>query len=72
MGSGIGGANGLSVANAEDYVVAIMGGGAMQMYGMELLVAVKYKLPILAKAAFDNAETEGLRALGVRFYSIIS
>lgn len=47
MGSGIGGAIGLAVANSESYVVAIVGDGAMQMYGMEVLVAVKYKLPII-------------------------
>ena len=54
MGSGIGGAIGLGVAasmeipeNTPSYVVAIVGDGCMQMYGMEVLVAVKYQLPIV-------------------------
>lgn len=53
MGSGIGGAIGLGVADPNSYVVAIIGDGGMQMYGTEVLVALKYNLPIVF-AVFNN------------------
>jgi len=54
MGSGIGSAIGLSLANRQRRVVCICGDGGMQMAGMELLVAVKLRLPIVF-AVFNDA-----------------
>jgi acetolactate synthase-1/2/3 large subunit len=47
MGSGIAGAIGLAVADPSRPVVCIAGDGGMQMAGMEALVAVRERLPIL-------------------------
>lgn len=47
MGSGIGSAIGLALANRERPVVCICGDGGMQMAGMELLVAIRLRLPIV-------------------------
>lgn len=47
MGSGIAGAIGLSLADRSRRVVCIAGDGGMQMAGMEALVAVRERLPIL-------------------------
>jgi acetolactate synthase-1/2/3 large subunit len=47
MGSGIAGAIGLSVADPSRPVVCIAGDGGMQMAGMEALVAMRDRLPIL-------------------------
>jgi acetolactate synthase I/II/III large subunit len=47
MGSGIAGAIGLAVADPSRRVVCICGDGGMQMAGMELLVAVRERLPIV-------------------------
>jgi acetolactate synthase-1/2/3 large subunit len=47
MGSGIAGAIGLALADRSREVVCIAGDGGMQMAGMEALVAVRERLPIL-------------------------
>src|SRR6185503_1320466 len=47
MGSGIAGAIGLSMADRSRPVVCIAGDGGMHMAGMEALVAVRERLPIL-------------------------
>jgi acetolactate synthase-1/2/3 large subunit len=47
MGSGIAGAIGLAMADPSRTVVCIAGDGGMQMSGMEALVAVRERLPIL-------------------------
>jgi acetolactate synthase-1/2/3 large subunit len=47
MGSGIAGAIGLGVADPSRPVACIVGDGCMQMSGMEALVAVRERLPIL-------------------------
>jgi acetolactate synthase-1/2/3 large subunit len=47
MASGIAGAIGLAVAEPHKPVICIAGDGCMQMAGMEALVALKEKLPIL-------------------------
>jgi acetolactate synthase I/II/III large subunit len=54
MGSGISGAIGLALARPERPVVCICGDGGMQMVGMEVLVALKYRLPIVF-AVFNDA-----------------
>jgi acetolactate synthase-1/2/3 large subunit len=54
MGSGIGSAIGLALGNRERRVVCICGDGGMQMAGSELLVAIKYKLPIVY-AVYNDA-----------------
>src|SRR5204863_8081416 len=54
MGSGISGAIGLALANPERPVVCVCGDGGMQMVGMEALVALKYRLPIVY-AVFNDA-----------------
>jgi len=54
MGSGISGAIGLALARPDRPVVCICGDGGMQMVGMEALVALKYKLPIVY-AVFNDA-----------------
>lgn len=47
MGSGIAGAIGLGIADPSRPVVCIAGDGGMQMAGMEALVAMRERLPIL-------------------------
>jgi acetolactate synthase-1/2/3 large subunit len=47
MGSGIAGSIGLSLADRSRPVACIAGDGCMQMSGMEALVAVRERLPIL-------------------------
>jgi acetolactate synthase-1/2/3 large subunit len=47
MGSGIAGAIGLAVADRTRRVICICGDGGMQMAGMEVLVAVRERLPIV-------------------------
>lgn len=54
MGSGISGAIGLALANPKRPVVCVCGDGGMQMVGMEVLVALKYQLPIVF-AVFNDA-----------------
>lgn len=54
MGSGIAGAIGLAIADPSRPVVCICGDGGMQMSGMEILTAVKHRLPILY-AVFNDA-----------------
>ncbi len=54
MGSGICGAIGLAAARPGRPVVCICGDGGMQMAGMEVLVALKYRLPIVY-AVFNDA-----------------
>jgi len=47
MGSGIAGAIGLAMADPSRPVVCIAGDGGMQMAGMEALVAIRERLPVL-------------------------
>lgn len=54
MGSGIASAIGQALGNPESQVVCICGDGGMEMAGMELLVAVKLRLPIIY-AVFNDA-----------------
>lgn len=54
MGSGISGAIGLALANPERPVVCVCGDGGMQMVGMEAVVALKYRLPVVF-AVFNDA-----------------
>ncbi|HVW28024.1 MAG TPA: thiamine pyrophosphate-binding protein [Polyangiaceae bacterium] len=54
MGSGIAGAVGLALGNPERPVVCICGDGGMQMAGMEALVALEHRLPIVF-AVFNDA-----------------
>jgi acetolactate synthase-1/2/3 large subunit len=54
MGSGISGAIGMALARPERPVICICGDGGMQMAGMEAIVALKYKLPIVF-AVFNDA-----------------
>jgi len=54
MGSGISGAIGLALSDPERPVVCVCGDGGMQMVGMEALVALKYRLPIVF-AVFNDA-----------------
>lgn len=54
MGSGICGAIGLALARPDRPVTCICGDGGMQMVGMEALVALKYRLPIIF-AVFNDA-----------------
>jgi acetolactate synthase-1/2/3 large subunit len=54
MGSGISGAIGLSLARPERPVICVCGDGGMQMAGMEAIVALKYRLPIVF-AVFNDA-----------------
>jgi acetolactate synthase-1/2/3 large subunit len=54
MGSGISGAIGLALARPRRPVVCICGDGGMQMVGMEVAVALKYRLPIVY-AVFNDA-----------------
>jgi acetolactate synthase-1/2/3 large subunit len=54
MGSGISGAIGLALGKPERPVVCICGDGGMQMAGMEVLVALRERLPIVY-AVFNDA-----------------
>lgn len=54
MGSGISGAIGLALGRPRRPVVCICGDGGMQMNGMEVAVALKYRLPIVY-AVFNDA-----------------
>lgn len=54
MGSGISGAIGLALARPNRPVICVCGDGGMQMAGMEALVALKYRLPIVY-AVFNDA-----------------
>jgi acetolactate synthase-1/2/3 large subunit len=54
MGSGICSAIGLSIGDPSRRVVCICGDGGMQMVGMEVLVAVREKLPVVF-AVFNDA-----------------
>ena len=54
MGSGIAGAVGLALGNPSRPVVCICGDGGMQMAGMETLVALEHRLPIVF-AVFNDA-----------------
>jgi acetolactate synthase-1/2/3 large subunit len=54
MGSGIAGSIGLALADPSRRVVCIAGDGGMQMAGMEALVAVRERLPILF-AVFNDS-----------------
>ncbi|HLK36130.1 MAG TPA: thiamine pyrophosphate-binding protein [Polyangiaceae bacterium] len=47
MGSGIAGAIGLALADPSGPVVCVAGDGGMQMAGMEALVALRERLPVL-------------------------
>ncbi len=47
MGSGVAGAIGLSLADRSRPVACVAGDGCMQMSGMEALVAIRERLPIL-------------------------
>jgi len=47
MGSGVAGAIGLSLADRSRRVACVVGDGCMQMAGMEVLVALRQRLPIL-------------------------
>jgi len=66
MGSGIAGAIGLAVADRTRRVVCICGDGGMQMAGMELLVAVRERLPIVYAVFNDgryNMVHHGMRQI---------
>jgi acetolactate synthase-1/2/3 large subunit len=66
MGSGIAGAVGLSLADPSRLVVSIAGDGGMQMVGMEALVAVRERLPILFVVLNDgryNMVHHGMRQI---------
>jgi acetolactate synthase-1/2/3 large subunit len=54
MGSGIGSAIGQALADPATPVVCVAGDGGMQMVGMELLVAIKHRLPVIY-AVFNDA-----------------
>ncbi len=54
MGSGIAGAVGLALGDPARPVVCVCGDGGMQMAGMEILTAVKERLPIVY-AVFNDA-----------------
>jgi acetolactate synthase-1/2/3 large subunit len=54
MGSGIATAIGLALGNRSRRVVCVCGDGSMQMVGMELLVALRERLPIVF-AVFNDA-----------------
>jgi acetolactate synthase-1/2/3 large subunit len=47
MGSGIAGSVGLALADPSRQIVCIAGDGGMQMHGMEALVAIRERLPVL-------------------------
>jgi len=54
MGSGIGSAVGHALASPSTPAICVCGDGGMQMAGMELLVAIKHRLPVLY-AVFNDA-----------------
>ncbi len=54
MGSGIAGAVGLALGDPSRPVVCVCGDGGMQMAGMEVLTAIKERLPIVY-AVFNDA-----------------
>jgi acetolactate synthase-1/2/3 large subunit len=54
MGSGISGAIGLALGDRSRPVVCICGDGGMQMVGMEALVAIRERLPVVF-AVFNDA-----------------
>lgn len=54
MGSGIGSAVGLALGRRPRRVVCVCGDGGMQMAGMEILVAIRERLPIVF-AVFNDA-----------------
>jgi acetolactate synthase-1/2/3 large subunit len=54
MGSGISGSIGMALARPERPVICICGDGGMQMVGMEAVVALKYRLPVVF-AVFNDA-----------------
>jgi acetolactate synthase-1/2/3 large subunit len=66
MGSGIAGAIGLALADREREVVCLAGDGGMQMAGMEALVAVRERLPVLFVVCNDgryNMVHHGMRQI---------
>jgi acetolactate synthase-1/2/3 large subunit len=66
MGSGIAGAIGLALADVRRPVVCIAGDGGMQMAGMEALVAMRERLPILFVVLNDgryNMVHHGMRQI---------
>jgi acetolactate synthase-1/2/3 large subunit len=66
MGSGIAGSIGLALADRSRRVVCIAGDGGMQMSGMEALVALRERLPILFVIFNDgryNMVHHGMRQL---------
>jgi acetolactate synthase I/II/III large subunit len=66
MGSGIAGSVGLALADPSRQVVCIAGDGGMQMHGMEALVAIREKLPVLFVVFNDgryNMVHHGMRQL---------
>lgn len=66
MGSGIAGAIGLALADRTRPVVCIAGDGGMQMSGMEALVAIRERLPIVFVVMNDgryNMVHHGMRQL---------
>jgi thiamine pyrophosphate-dependent acetolactate synthase large subunit-like protein len=54
MGSGITGAIGLALGDRSRTVVCVCGDGGMQMVGMEALVAIRERLPVVF-AVFNDA-----------------
>jgi acetolactate synthase-1/2/3 large subunit len=66
MGSGIAGAIGLALADPPNPVVCVTGDGCMQMAGMEALVAIRERLPILFVVCNDgryNMVHHGMRQI---------
>jgi acetolactate synthase-1/2/3 large subunit len=66
MGSGIAGAIGLALADRGREVVCFAGDGGMQMAGMEALVAVRERLPVLFVVCNDgryNMVHHGMRQI---------
>lgn len=66
MGSGIAGAIGLALADPNRPVVCLAGDGGMQMAGMEALVALRERLPVLFVVCNDgryNMVHHGMRQI---------
>ena len=66
MGSGVSGAIGLGLGAGGTQVVCIVGDGGMQMHGMEALLAVQHRLPILFAVFNDgryNMVHHGMRQI---------
>lgn len=66
MGSGIAGAVGLALADRSKPVVCVAGDGCAQMSGMEILVALKERLPLLLVVINDgryNMVHHGMRQI---------